>query len=183
VIASGDDGTVRVWRLADGTPLAHRLDLSEPAWIVALHGGRYGEAEQLYSALLHHDHRRLGPEYRQTLAARRNLARMIGRQGRYPEAEQLCRQVLADQRRLLGDTANFGLRDFWCLSSCPPRRRSGSRRRCRRHAWWRSTRITTRSRPTTIPSPPSARSCARAGSFAEVHQQVAGLLGISTTEK
>jgi WD40 repeat protein len=39
VIASGgDDGTVRVWRLADGTPLAHPLDLSEPAWVVALHG-------------------------------------------------------------------------------------------------------------------------------------------------
>ena len=47
-------------------------------------------------------------------------------------------------------------------SSCPPRRRSGSPRRCHRHAWQRSTRITTRSRRTTIPSPPSARSCARA---------------------
>jgi WD40 repeat protein len=39
VIASGDDdGTVRVWRLADSTPLAHPLDLSEPAGVVALHG-------------------------------------------------------------------------------------------------------------------------------------------------
>ena len=39
VIAScGDDDTVRVWRLADGTPLVHPLDLSEPAWVVALHG-------------------------------------------------------------------------------------------------------------------------------------------------
>ena len=47
-------------------------------------------------------------------------------------------------------------------SSCPPRRRSGSRRRCHRRAWRRSTRITTRSRRTTIPSPPSVRSCARA---------------------
>jgi hypothetical protein len=37
VIASGG-GTVRVWRLADGTPLAHPLDLSEPVWVVALHG-------------------------------------------------------------------------------------------------------------------------------------------------
>ena len=37
VIASEDDDTVRVWRLADSTPLAHRLDLSEPAWVVALH--------------------------------------------------------------------------------------------------------------------------------------------------
>ena len=36
VIASGG-GTVRVWRLADGTPLAHPLDLSEPGWVVALH--------------------------------------------------------------------------------------------------------------------------------------------------
>jgi hypothetical protein len=26
-----------VWRLADGTTLAHPLDLSEPAWVVALH--------------------------------------------------------------------------------------------------------------------------------------------------
>jgi WD40 repeat protein len=39
VIASGDGGgTVRVWRLADGTLLAHPLDLSEPVWAVALHG-------------------------------------------------------------------------------------------------------------------------------------------------
>jgi hypothetical protein len=38
VIASGGDDTVRVWRLADGTPLAHPLDLSEPVWGVALHG-------------------------------------------------------------------------------------------------------------------------------------------------
>jgi hypothetical protein len=39
VTASGgdDDGTVRVWRLADGTPLAHPLDLPEPARVV-LHG-------------------------------------------------------------------------------------------------------------------------------------------------
>lgn len=39
-------------------------------------------------------------------------------------------------------------------SSCPPQRRSGSRRRYHRHAWWRSTRTTTRSPRTTIPSPP-----------------------------
>ena len=38
VIASGGDDTVRVRRLADGTPLAHPLDLSEPVWGVALHG-------------------------------------------------------------------------------------------------------------------------------------------------
>ena len=38
MIASGGDDTVRVWRLADGTPLAHPLDLSEPVWGVALHG-------------------------------------------------------------------------------------------------------------------------------------------------
>ena len=38
VIASGGDDTVRVWRLADGTPLAHPLDLSESAWAVALQG-------------------------------------------------------------------------------------------------------------------------------------------------
>ena len=38
MIASGGDDTVRMWRLADGTPLAHPLDLSEPVWGVALHG-------------------------------------------------------------------------------------------------------------------------------------------------
>lgn len=40
VSASGgdDDGTVPVRRLADGTPLAHPLDLPEPSWAVALHG-------------------------------------------------------------------------------------------------------------------------------------------------
>ena len=35
MIASGD-GLVRVWRLADGTPLAHPLNLPEPSWVVAL---------------------------------------------------------------------------------------------------------------------------------------------------
>ena len=39
VIASGGgDRTVRVRQLADGTPLAHPLDLSEPVWGVALQG-------------------------------------------------------------------------------------------------------------------------------------------------
>ena len=38
IVSGGDDATVRVWRLADGTPLAHPLDLSEPVWGVALHG-------------------------------------------------------------------------------------------------------------------------------------------------
>jgi hypothetical protein len=37
VIADGD-GSVRVWRLADGTPLSHPLDLPEPSWVVALRG-------------------------------------------------------------------------------------------------------------------------------------------------
>lgn len=37
VIADGD-GPVRVWRLTDGTPLAHPLDLPEPSWVVALRG-------------------------------------------------------------------------------------------------------------------------------------------------
>jgi len=30
-----------VWRLADGTPLAHPLDLSQPAWVFALHGNHH----------------------------------------------------------------------------------------------------------------------------------------------
>jgi len=37
VIADGD-GSVREWRLADGTPLVHPLDLPEPSWVVALRG-------------------------------------------------------------------------------------------------------------------------------------------------
>jgi hypothetical protein len=52
-----------------------------------------------------------------------------------------------------------------CLGSgpsCPLRRRSDSRPRRHRHTSWRSTRLTTRSRRTTIPSPPSVLSCARA---------------------
>jgi CBS domain-containing protein len=36
--ASASDRTVRVRQLADGTPLAHPLDLSEPVWGVALQG-------------------------------------------------------------------------------------------------------------------------------------------------
>ncbi len=35
---TGDGDTVPVWRLADSTPLAHPLDLSEPSWVVLLHG-------------------------------------------------------------------------------------------------------------------------------------------------
>ncbi len=35
---TGDGDTVLVWRLADSTPLAHPLDLSEPSWVVLLHG-------------------------------------------------------------------------------------------------------------------------------------------------
>ena len=37
VIADGD-GSVRMWRLVDGTPLAHPLNLPEPSWVVALRG-------------------------------------------------------------------------------------------------------------------------------------------------
>ena len=38
IVSGGRDGTVRVWRLADGTPLGHPLDLSEPVKGIALHG-------------------------------------------------------------------------------------------------------------------------------------------------
>jgi len=38
IISGGDDGTVRVWRLADGTPLVPPLDLSESVRAVAVHG-------------------------------------------------------------------------------------------------------------------------------------------------
>jgi hypothetical protein len=37
IVSGGGDGTVRVWRLADGTPLAHPLDLSELVKGIALH--------------------------------------------------------------------------------------------------------------------------------------------------
>ena len=37
IVSGGGDGTVRVWRLADGTPLAHPLDLSESVQGIALH--------------------------------------------------------------------------------------------------------------------------------------------------
>ena len=38
IVSGGDDGTVRVWRLADGTPLVPPLDLAEPVRGVAVHG-------------------------------------------------------------------------------------------------------------------------------------------------
>jgi hypothetical protein len=56
----------------------------------------------LYRQLLADDYRLLGPDHRETLAARYNLARMIGLQGRYTEAEELSHQVLDVQRRVLG---------------------------------------------------------------------------------
>jgi hypothetical protein len=34
-----------VWRLEDGTPLAHPLDLPEPSWVVALRGNIIVTAE------------------------------------------------------------------------------------------------------------------------------------------
>jgi hypothetical protein len=37
-VIAGSDGSVRVWRLADGTPLAHRLGLPEPSGVVAPRG-------------------------------------------------------------------------------------------------------------------------------------------------
>jgi WD40 repeat protein len=38
IVSGGDDGTVRVWRLADGTPLVPPLDLSQKVRSVAAHG-------------------------------------------------------------------------------------------------------------------------------------------------
>ena len=39
VIVSGSfDATVRVWRLADGTPVIPPLDLPEAVWEAAVHG-------------------------------------------------------------------------------------------------------------------------------------------------
>ena len=38
IVSGGEDGTVRAWRLADGTPLAHPLDLSVPVAGIAVHG-------------------------------------------------------------------------------------------------------------------------------------------------
>ena len=38
IVSGGDDGTVRVWRLADGTPVAEPLDLSERVQGIAVHG-------------------------------------------------------------------------------------------------------------------------------------------------
>ena len=37
-VIAGGDGSVRVWRLADDTPLAHPLNPPQPAWVVALRG-------------------------------------------------------------------------------------------------------------------------------------------------
>jgi WD40 repeat protein len=38
IISGGQDGTVRVWRLGDGTPLVPPLDLPESVRAVAVHG-------------------------------------------------------------------------------------------------------------------------------------------------
>jgi hypothetical protein len=38
IISGGRDGTVRVWRTADRTPLVPPLDLPESVWAVAVHG-------------------------------------------------------------------------------------------------------------------------------------------------
>ncbi len=37
-VSGGDDRTVRVQRLADGSPLVPSLDLSQPVWGIAVHG-------------------------------------------------------------------------------------------------------------------------------------------------
>jgi WD40 repeat protein len=38
IVSGGDDGTVRVWRLADGTPLVPPLHLSQSVHDIAVHG-------------------------------------------------------------------------------------------------------------------------------------------------
>ena len=38
VIISGEDGMVRVWRMADGAPVVLPLHLSESVWAIAVHG-------------------------------------------------------------------------------------------------------------------------------------------------
>jgi len=38
IVSGGGDGTVRAWRLADGTPVAPPLDLSERVSGIALQG-------------------------------------------------------------------------------------------------------------------------------------------------
>ncbi len=38
IVSAGEDGTVRVWRLADGTAVAPPLDLSEPVKNIAMRG-------------------------------------------------------------------------------------------------------------------------------------------------
>jgi hypothetical protein len=38
IISSGENGTVRVWRLADNTPFVPPLDLPESVRAVVLHG-------------------------------------------------------------------------------------------------------------------------------------------------
>ena len=38
IVSGGRDGTVRVWRLADGTPVVPPLDLPESVQAVAVHG-------------------------------------------------------------------------------------------------------------------------------------------------
>jgi WD40 repeat protein len=38
IVGCGGDGTVRVWRLADGTPVVPPLELREPVRDVAVHG-------------------------------------------------------------------------------------------------------------------------------------------------
>ena len=38
IISGGDDGTVRVWRTADGTPVVPPLNLPESVPAVAVHG-------------------------------------------------------------------------------------------------------------------------------------------------
>ena len=38
IFSGGDDGTIRVWRLADGTPLGPPPDLPEPVQAIAIHG-------------------------------------------------------------------------------------------------------------------------------------------------
>jgi hypothetical protein len=37
-VTAAGDGSVRVWRLADGTQPTHPLDLPEPSWVVTLRG-------------------------------------------------------------------------------------------------------------------------------------------------
>jgi len=71
--------------------------------IVYFRGGRYEEAEPVFTEVLEAKRRVLGEQHPETMTSMNNLAVLYRQQGKYAEAEELYRKVVDIQKRVMGE--------------------------------------------------------------------------------